>query len=89
MDQTTTTTRSPGEGVSAPIRTDVGGRHHRVASSPCEECGCLFDYSLEEPGVIWEAGPDIGDECVNQLCVCHVLPSRGLPAGLHFVARAS
>ena len=51
---------------------------HSVGSAPCEECRCLYDYSIDVPGVIWEAGSAIADTCMNEACECHLLPVEGL-----------
>ena len=72
------------EGVFA--RKDAKGRWHAVATAPCEECGCPFDYSLDEPGLIWEAGSTVDGECLNDLCECHLMPIEGLTFRLNFAS---
>jgi hypothetical protein len=70
-------------------RQDVTGRWHRVASAPCEACGCCFEYSLDEPGVVvWEAGDTIEEGCLDDLCDCHVAPVSGLRFKLNLVSTA-
>jgi hypothetical protein len=68
------------------MRKDTNGLWHAVGSTPCEECGCLFDYSLDEPGVVWEAGARVDDRCLNELCTCHLMPIQGLPFKLNFAS---
>ena len=65
------------EEVSA--RQDARGHWHDVGSAPCETCGCLYDYSIDELGIIWDAGSTIGTGCVDELCECHVTPVMGIP----------
>jgi hypothetical protein len=60
-------------------RQDSRGRWHDVGSAPCEECGCLYDYSIDDLGIIWDAGPAIGPECAHELCDCPVTPVMGIP----------
>jgi hypothetical protein len=59
-------------------RQDGAGRWHLVASTPCEDCGCNYDYSLEEPGIVWEPGETVEAGCLDELCDCHVFPVLGL-----------
>ena len=66
-------------GPEASIRQDRNGRWHQVGSAPCEECGCLYDFSTDELGIIWEAGPSIAADCLDPLCDCHVTPILGTP----------
>lgn len=69
-------------------RRDSAGRWHIVASTPCEECGCPYDYSLDEPGIVWEAGGDIDPDCLDDMCDCHVVPVMGLVFKLNLPASA-
>ena len=69
--------------TEGPARLDTTGRLHRVRSAPCEECGCSYDYSIDEPGMLWEAGPAIEDGCLDPVCECHVIPVIGLPFHLN------
>lgn len=66
-------------------RLDAAGRWHDVASTPCDECGCPWDYSIDEPGLVWEPGPRIEDECSDPECDCHVAPIMGM----RFLVRAA
>jgi hypothetical protein len=54
-----------------------------VATAPCEECGCAYDYSIDDPGIVWEAGSAIDANCLNELCDCHLLPVHGTPVRLN------
>jgi hypothetical protein len=67
-------------------RRDVRGKWHRVESAPCEECGCPYDYSVDDPGVFWEAGSNLSEDCLDSMCDCHVMPVLGLPVSLHFAS---
>jgi hypothetical protein len=58
-------------------RKDARGKWHRAASTPCEACGCMSFYSVDHPGIVWEAGPDIEPECLDDMCECHVMPVMG------------
>jgi hypothetical protein len=70
--------------VDIRTRLDSSGRSHAVESEPCEGCGCLFDYAIDNPAIIWEAGPDIEPDCLDSMCDCHVVPTMGLTFRLHF-----
>lgn len=59
------------------VRQDAKGRWHTVAAKPCEDCGCPYDYSLDVPGIVWEAGANIDRECLDDMCDCHVVPVMG------------
>ena len=59
-------------------RMDTTGQWHRVATAPCEACGCAYDFSLDEPGIIWEPGEVHSPDCLDDLCDCHVFPVMGL-----------
>ena len=76
------------DGIEAFVATrrDVRGKWHRVGSAPCEECGCPYDYSLDDPGVFWEAGANTSGDCLDEMCDCHVMPVLGLPVKLHFAS---
>lgn len=64
---------------AALARQDDTGRWHRVASTPCEDCGCRYQYSVDEPGiVVWEPGEAVEEGCVDDLCDCHVAPVSGV-----------
>jgi hypothetical protein len=65
---------------------DVAGRRHRVSSAPCEECGCSYWYSLDEPGLVWEAGTEVEDDCLDILCDCHLDPIMGLRFRIHLAS---
>ena len=67
-------------------RRDTKGRWHSVAAAPCEDCGCLYDYSLDEPGVVWEAGARVDDNCLDELCECHLMSIQGLPFKLNLAS---
>jgi hypothetical protein len=71
----------------ASTRQDIAGHWHAVEAAPCEQCGCPFDYSVDEPGVIWEAGASIAEGCVDDMCECHVTPIEGLIFALHLSTR--
>jgi hypothetical protein len=66
-------------------RRDSQGVWHPIATAACEECGCPYDYSIDEPGLVWEAGEDISDECLDPVCDCHVIPVEGLRFRLNLV----
>jgi hypothetical protein len=68
-----------------PVRTriDPHGKVHRVASVPCEECGCPFDYSLDALGILWEPGLTFQPGCLDRTCMCHTSPIRGADLILH------
>lgn len=66
-------------GPEASMRRDGNGRWHRVGSAPCEGCGCLYDYSIDELGIVWEAGPSTEADCSDPRCDCHVTPIVGSP----------
>jgi hypothetical protein len=59
------------------LRQDQEGHWHTAAAASCEECCCRYFYSLDRPGIVWEAGADIDDACLNDLCDCHITPVRG------------
>jgi hypothetical protein len=71
------------------FRQDSTGRTFRVGWAPCEECGCAYHYSIDEPGVIWDAADEISAACIDTLCDCHMDPVMGLPFELHFGASAA
>jgi hypothetical protein len=71
------------------FRQDTIGRMYRVGWTPCEACGCAYHYSIDEPGVIWEAGDEISADCIDSMCECHMDPVMGLPFELHFEAVAA
>ncbi|MBI4260591.1 MAG: hypothetical protein HY658_08500 [Actinobacteria bacterium] len=60
------------------LRADVGGHRHRVARTPCDDCGCPWEYSIDEPGVFWEPGPARADDCGDRACDCHIAPLDGI-----------
>jgi len=60
------------------VRLDESGIPHAVASIPCIECGCPWEYSLDELGLWWDAGPEISQDCTDPLCDCHLDATRGL-----------
>ena len=64
-------------------RQDAIGNRYLVGTAPCEECGCPFDFSVEPPGVVWEAGSEIQEECSDPACECHIDPIIGLPFLVH------
>jgi hypothetical protein len=66
------------EAPNLTTKMDANGRWHTAASTPCEECGCLYFYSVDTPGTLWEAGPDIDDACLDDMCDCHVVPVMGV-----------
>ncbi len=68
-------------------RQDIAGFWHRVNTAPCEECGCPYDYSLDEVGVIWEAGENVEEDCLDATCDCHITPVAGLRFRLNFKER--
>ena len=70
--------------IEARRRRDTLGVWHEVATAPCEECGCLYDYSIDVPGLAWEAGEAASPSCPDPTCDCHVLPENGVPFLLHF-----
>jgi hypothetical protein len=59
-------------------KQDEAGFWHKVASTPCEECGCAYFYSLDEVGLWWEPGDDVELGCRDQQCDCHVKPVQGI-----------
>jgi hypothetical protein len=60
-------------------RQDAAGAWHVVRTAPCDGCGCPWDYSVDEVGLVWEPGPEIDDACTDPQCDCHVAPIRGMP----------
>jgi hypothetical protein len=68
------------------VRLDGGGRWHTVAAAPCEDCGCPYDFSLDTPGLVWEAGSNIEPECLDDMCDCHITPARGQVFVLHLAS---
>jgi hypothetical protein len=83
MSDTTTAGRETE--IDAAMRQDSIGTWHIVTTTPCEECGCPYAYSLDELGLVWEAGPNIEDSCLNDTCDCHVIPVMGARFKLHMV----
>jgi hypothetical protein len=67
-------------------RQDTEGKWYVVATAPCDECGCDWDYSVDQPGVLWEPGPDIDEECSDPECLCHVAPIMGMPFLVHLAS---
>lgn len=67
-------------------RQNTAGRSHVVASTPCEECGCHYDHSLDEPGIVLEAAEAIEEGCLDGLCDCHVFPAVGIRFKLNFAS---
>jgi hypothetical protein len=86
MSDTTTTLREADHETDTGMRRDSAGVWHLVATTPCEECGCPYAYSLDEFGIVWEAGPNIGDGCLDDMCGCHVIPVMGLLFNLHLAS---
>jgi hypothetical protein len=58
-------------------RHDQRGWWHEVDSAPCDDCGCRYDYSIDQPGALWEAGPSIEGGCRDRRCDCHADPMMG------------
>jgi hypothetical protein len=67
-------------------RQDSTGRWHIVRSTPCEECGCPYHYSIDEPGLVWEAGDEISAACTESMCDCHLNPLKGLTFKLNLAS---
>jgi hypothetical protein len=84
MSDTKTLARSPA--TDTEMRQDSDHVWHLVATAPCEECGCPYAYSLDELGIVWEAGPNIEQDCLDDMCDCHVLPVAGLRFSLHLAS---
>jgi len=68
------------------VRVDTNGTWHTVASAPCEDCGCPYDFSLDTPGLVWEAGSNIDPDCLDDMCDCHVVPAMGQVFALHLAS---
>ena len=77
------TTQVMERAVETRTRLDSRGKRYEVASLPCDGCGCPWDYSIDEMGVSWDAGPEISDECSDPECTCHVDPVIGIPLLVH------
>ena len=60
------------------LRRDLAGDWHQVATIPCGECGCPWTYSIDDPGLWWDAGAEYSRDCSDLLCECHVAPSQGV-----------
>ena len=83
MAITASPTREAPDREGVRTRTDPHGKVHRVASVPCEECGCRFDYSLDALGILWEPGLTFEPGCLDRTCTCHTSPIRGADLILH------
>jgi hypothetical protein len=57
-------------------RRDPRGAWHEVESAACEECGCPYQYAVDDPYLVWEPGDKQTADCLDPMCDCHVIPAR-------------
>jgi hypothetical protein len=52
------------------------GFWYEVESATCDECGCPYQYAVDDPYLVWEPGDEVRADCLDPLCDCHVMPTR-------------